>query len=365
MEEKKKVLTRFVGIDLGKRTYELAIVGKGGKVTMSNGKTFEAGRQSLYKKLRVTDIVGLEAGNMAFIMAKELAACVGCQVYVLNASHLPLIYGSMKKTDKEDALKLAHIIEYLPKEQLPVVPLPSEKEIRRRKILAYYRRTQQSRSRAINQLHGLFMSAGITTMKRSDFSTAENRLEAIQSLAGIEREEAEYLVTCLEHYEQRIKTLHLKIKEESAGDEEIQRLQSIPGIGPITAFAFVSHVAQERFENSGQVSNYLGLVPRVYISGDTKKYGQITKRGNSYIRALLVQASWSLVLAKKDNTLKARYNYMTLEKSISKKKAIVAVARRLGELMYTLMRDGTWYMPKPFIVKMSKGEDLAQLALSA
>ena len=365
MEEKKKGLTRFVGIDLGKRTYEMAIVGKGGKVTMSNGKTYETGRQSLYKKLRVTDIVSLEAGNMAFIMAKELQAAVGCQVYVLNASHLPLIYGSMKKTDKEDALKLAHIVEYFPREQLPLVPLPSDKEIRRRKILAYYRRAQQSRSRAINQLHGLFVSAGITTMKRSNFSTSENRLAAIQSLADIEREEADYLVASIEQYEHRIKALHLKIKQEAAGDEQIQRLQSIPGVGPITAFVFVSHVASERFENASQVSNYLGLVPRVSISGDTKKYGQITKRGNSYIRALLVQSSWALVLAKNDNKLKARYKYMTLEKSISKKKAIVAVARRLGELMYTLMRDKTWYMPKPFVLKMSKGEKIAHQAMSA
>ena len=365
MEEKKKGVPRYVGIDLGKRTYEMAIVGKGGKATMSNGKTFEAGRQSLYKKLRATDIVGLEAGNMAFIMAKEIEAAVGCQVHVLNASHLPLIYGSMKKTDKEDALKLAHIVEYFPRERLPLVPLPSEKEIKRRKILAYYRRTRQSRSRGINQLHGLFVSSGITTMKRSDFSTSENRLEAIQLLSGIEREEADYLAACLERYEQRIQALNLKIKEESAGDDEIQRLQSIPGVGPITAFAFVSRVASERFENSGQVSNYLGLVPRVYISGDTEKYGQITKRGNSYIRALLVQASWSLVLAKKDSKLKGRYNYMTLEKSKSKKKAIVAVARRLGELMYTLMRDKTLYMPKPFTLKMSKGEEIARVAMSA
>ena len=108
--EEKKTKTRFVGIDLGKRTYEMAIVGKGGKVTRSNGKTSAEGRKKLYEKLKPTDKVSLEAGTLAFIMAKEIEVCVRCKVYVLNPYRLSIIYRSMKKTDKEDALKLAHII---------------------------------------------------------------------------------------------------------------------------------------------------------------------------------------------------------------------------------------------------------------
>ena len=158
MKGKKTVETRFVGIDLGKRTYEVAIVGSKGKVTMSNGKTTAIGRQMLYKKLTVQDKVALEAGNMAFIMAKEIEAAVGCRVYVLNPSHLALIYGSMKKTDKEDALKLAHILQDCQEERLPVVAVPGDEEMKRRKLLASYRREQQSRNRAINRLHGLFVA---------------------------------------------------------------------------------------------------------------------------------------------------------------------------------------------------------------
>jgi len=109
------------------RANEVAFVGKDGKVTMSNGKTYITGRQVLYKKLRPTDTVALEAGNLAFIIAKEIEAAVGCQVYVLNPPRLALIYGSMKKTDKEDSLKLAHIIEDMKEERLPIVPVPSEK----------------------------------------------------------------------------------------------------------------------------------------------------------------------------------------------------------------------------------------------
>ena len=364
MEAKKKAETRYVGIDLGKRTYEMAIIEKG-SVKKSNGKTSVEGRQYLYKKLRPNDKVALEACSLAFVIAKELEATVRCRVYVLNPYHLPLIYGSMKKTDKEDSLKLAHILEDFQEDRLPEVPVPSDKEMNRRKLLAGYRRAQQSRNREINKLHALFLAQGITTVKRKDLSETGVRKEAIKVLTGLEREEAEYLVACLCLHEQRAEALSLQIKKESEGDEVIERLQGVPGVGPMVAFAFVSHVAPERFENASQVSNYLGLVPRVYMSGDTVRYGQITKRGNGYLRALLVQASWALTRAKQGGKLKERYEYMTIEKSKGKKQAIVAIARRLSELLYVLMRDETNYESRPFIREKKAVEELARLAISA
>ena len=361
MEGKKKAVRRYVGIDLGKRTYEVAFV-ENGTVKKSNGKTYVEGRQALYKKLRPGDKVAIEACAMAFIMAKEMAAAVGCVVYVLNPHRLAVIYASMKKTDKEDALKLAHMVEDFAEERLPLVPVPSDKEMGRRKLLAGYRRGQQSRVREINRLHGLFLSQGITTMKRKDLGTEGQRKEAIKVLTGLEREEAEYLVRCLELHEKRIAMVEKQMEEESKGDEVIQRLQ---GVGPMVSFAFAAHVAAERFENPGQLSNYLGLVPRVYMSGDTIRYGQITKRGNSYVRALLVQAAWAMVRSKNGGKLKELFTYMTIERAISKKKAIVAVARRIGELLYTLMRDGSNYETKAYIRDKKEPEKMAQVALSA
>ena len=363
--ERKEAERRFVGIDLGKRTYEAAIVGKGGKVTMSNGRTYVAGRQSLYKKLHPCDKVALEAGNMAFIMAKEIQASVGCRVYVLNPSQLAVIYTSMKKTDKEDALKLAHILEDCREERLPVVPVPGEKELGRRKLLAGYRCAKRSRNRDINRLHGLFVSQGITTKVRKDLAIAKSREEAVKELSGYELEEAEYLLKSLALCEQRIVELEEQMEKESSGDEEIERLRSIPGVGPKTAFAFVAHVATERFENASQVGNYLGLVPRVYKSGETVRYGRITKRGNGYLRALLVQSAWALTNTKGGEKLKLRYEYMTVEKSKRKKTAVVAVARRLAEMMYTMMRDKTWYVSRPFTAGRKEAETLGKLALSA
>jgi len=366
MEGQNNQEARYIGIDLGKRTYEMAVVGKGGKAALSNGKTSIQGRQALYKKLRPQDKVALEAGNLAFIMAKEIeAAGAGCRVYVLNPSRLAVIYASMSKTDKEDSLKLAHILEDFREERLPAVAVPGDEEMRRRKLLAGYRREQQSRTRTINRLHGLFMAQGITTMKKKDLATTPRRQEAAKQLEGFEREEAEHLLQCLELYEARIAALDKRIDEEAAEDGQMQRLQTVPGVGPKVSFAFVAHVAAERFENAAQVSNYLGLVPRVYISGDTVRYGKITKRGNGYVRALLVQAAWSLARTKQGGNLKLRYEYMTKEKGMSKKKTIVGIARRLAVLLYTLMRDGTGYEARPFTADRQAGKTAARLALSA
>jgi transposase len=155
------------------------------------------------------------------------------------------------------------------------------------------------------------------------------------------------------------------MEEAVEGDADIERLKTIPGVGPKVSFAFMAHVGVDRFEKASQVSNYLGLVPRVYMSGTIVKYGRITKRGNGYLRALLVQAAWAVTWSRDGGALRERYEYMTGTKGISKKKAIVAIARRLGELMYTVLKHGTEYEVRHFSAGKKSPEALARLALSA
>jgi hypothetical protein len=102
MEEEKR---RHVGIDLGKKEYTMAIIGKKGKVTTHRGKTSIEGRVALYRLLEKGDRIALEAGNLAFIMAWEIVKVVGSEVRVLNSAKLPFIWDAPTKTDKEDARK--------------------------------------------------------------------------------------------------------------------------------------------------------------------------------------------------------------------------------------------------------------------
>ena len=98
----KREKRRFVGIDLGKREYTMAVIGKDGKMTIHRGKTSIQGRQAMLKKLERTDKVALEAGNLAFIMAREIQERVGSEVRVLNSAKLPFIWDAPTKTNKSD-----------------------------------------------------------------------------------------------------------------------------------------------------------------------------------------------------------------------------------------------------------------------
>ena len=355
-QERQTGSLRHVGIDVGKRTYALAAIDPQGGVIRSNGKTGEAGRAALCGKLRRTDKVALEAGNMAFIIAKELKERVGCEVVVLNASKLALIYGSMKKTDKEDALKLARIVEQFRDGQLPTVPVPGDQEMERRKLLAGQRRAVKQRTQMVNLLHGLFLQQGITTIVKKDLKTKANRDVAVQQLRGLEREEAEWALRDIDLHEERLVQLKRRMEEEAAGDEQIERLREVPGVGLVVALAFAAYVGDgSRFENASQVSNYLGLVPRVDISGTLVSYGGITKRGNNSLRSLLVQASWAMIRSKGGGALQERYFYMTGEKGLGKKKSIVAIARRLAELLWALSRSGTRYTRRAFSIPEQNG----------
>lgn len=346
----------------------MAIIGKNGKISIHKGKTSVQGRHVLYRLLEKSDKVALEAGNLAFIMAGEIQKQAGSEVRVLNCAKLPFIWDTPTKTDKEDAMKLAHLVEERRDEKLPIVPLPSEKEMERREIIASYSREVRDRTKMINRLHSLFVKQGITTVVKKNLATSERRRHEVDTLKGHEREEAEYILQHLELHENRIKILKGKIQKEVKTDGDMKLLQEIPGVGPIVAYAYVAHIGDgSRFSKGAQVSNYLGFVPRLYYSGTIERHGHITKRGNGYLRGLLVQAAWMTVRTKKGGSLKERYVYQTLFQGKSKKKTIVSIGRRLSELMYAILRNKTIYEPQPW-----KGADsvnapkaMAKLVMSA
>jgi len=335
-------------------------------MTIHHGKTSTQGREALYRLLEKSDKAALEAGNLAFIMAREIQERAGCEVRVLNYAKLPFIWDAPTKTDKEDAMKPAHLVEERRDEKLPVVPLPGEKEMERRKVPASYSREMRNRTRHINTLHAIFVHQGHTTIVKKDLATAEKREKAVQILTGLEREEAEWLLKYLELHEQRIKELKGKIQGEAKRDEDMKNLQTIPGVGPVVAYAFAAHVGDgSRFSAGAQVSNFIGFVPRLDYSGTIQHNGHITKRGNSFLRGLLVQAAWSVVRCKKDSSLKERYNCLTAFEGKSKKKTIVATGRKLAELMYSILRNKTTFEARKWKGLKNNPAVLAKQAMCA
>ena len=339
---------RFVGIDLGKRTYEMKIIGINGKVTGTNGQTNPSGRKLLYRKLLATDRVAIEVCSLGMVMAKEIQKEVGCEVVLLNPSQLVLIYRSLKKNDKEDALKLARLVQKYTNEELPKVELPTEHEENLRQILTEIRQLKNDRTKEINRLHAIFVECGITEIKKKDLATIDNRIKCIKILKGIALAQAERILKKLELVETQIEEVEELLDKEIDGDKNIEKLTEIPGVGKQLASAYVAFIGDgSRFPNASTIGAATGLVPRLDMSSTVCRMGHITKCGNKNLRTLLILAAWSHVRARDGGALKDKFLYMTRFQSKGKKIAIVAIARKLAELMYILLKNDTSYEKRP------------------
>ena len=213
---------RWIGLDLSKRTYEMCYFDQKGKVGRSGGETTKAGRSKLYAKLKAEDIVAMEVNSLAFVMEKEMRQ-IGCTVVILDASQLSVIYASTKKTDKEDALKLARLVKIYEKEDLPIVDVPTEKEYYRRKLTKECKTLKDDRTQEINRLHALFLQCGITTMKRSNLQTDANRQKVLPQLFGYEVGQAKRVCERLTLLEAQIKELEQTITKECKADKCLTR----------------------------------------------------------------------------------------------------------------------------------------------
>lgn len=339
---------RFVGIDLGKRTYEMKIIGINGKVTGTNGQTTPSGRKLLYRKLLATDRVAIEVCSLGMVMAKEIQKEVGCEVVLLNPSQLVLIYRSLKKNDKEDALKLARLVQKYTNEELPKVELPTEHEENLRQILTEIRQLKNDRTKEINRLHAIFVECGITEIKKKDLATIDNRIKCIKMLKGIALAQAERILKKLELVETQTEEVEELLDKEIDGDKNIEKLTEIPGVGKQLASAYVAFIGDgSRFPNASTIGAATGLVPRLDMSSTVCRMGHITKCGNKNLRTLLILAAWSHVRSRDGGALKDKFLYMTRFQSKGKKIAIVAIARKLAELMYILLKNDTSYEKRP------------------
>lgn len=328
---------RFVGIDLGKRHYEACVLHAEEKIIRWNGSTSAEGREELAGKLERGDVVGLEAGALSLVLARRLLQVEGVRVLVLHAAKLAVIYSSMRKTDKEDALKIARVLQNTKEECLPVVRLPSEKEEEARRLSNHQIFFNRQRIQVINQIHALCVENGLSEITKKDLKNEAGRTAVLEQMTGIYRELAENLCYFLATLEMRLALVKERVRQALLErNDEAEILMSIPGVGPIAALAYLGFVGTEaRFDNPAQVSYYVGMVPRVEMSGTSvHRMGHITKQGSPALRRALVQAAWAAVRSPMGVHFRAVYDRIADRRG--KRIAIVAVARHMLELMYTL-----------------------------
>jgi hypothetical protein len=162
----------------------------------------------------------------------------------------------------------------------------------------------------------------------------------VNALCGeAERELLKPLTTAITQLTQLLNEVDLELERMAAEEPVILRLKTVPGVATIVASAFVSVIDDaKRFERAHQVEAYLGLVPSEHTSGK-RRLGSITKQGNSYVRAMLVQAAWSIVRARQSSPLKTWT--LAVQRRRGKHVAVVALARRLAGVLWAIWYEGT------------------------
>jgi len=202
-----------------------------------------------------------------------------------------------------------------------------------------------TRTRAISLARGIACAAGL----RIRSGTAETflvRLAALELSASMKTTLAP-LRSLIDIVDDELVNADKQSQALVAGDPTVKRLTMLPGIGPITASAFVAALdVASRFEHASQVASYLGLVPGEYSSGDTQRRGRVLRSARPHLQSLLVQAAWRVSRASDPRTERFRTWTQAIARRRGKKVAMVALARRLARTLFAMWRDQTDYQPE-------------------
>lgn len=335
-----------VGIDLGNRSYVACRLSPQGDEEYLEGRLSEKGYRALKKWLKPDDAIFIESGSVSFVFARRIQRITECTVSVLEARQLQIIYRSVKKTDKNDAYRLASMGFLGSRFDLPIVRQPGIFTERLRQLFSERMKIVRQLTQIKNQIYAYCISNGITSIRRRDYASLQNLDELIQEVPDSMRSRLLRLRKSFAVHEELLEEVEAEMDALVQENEELQVMitlyTSVPGIGKITAFAIAAYMGDFRdFSNRGAVSSFIGLVPRVDHSCTIRRTGHISKTGNRQLRSLLVMAAWSHVRTKKDSPIKAFY--LRLRESKGKKKAIVATARKIMETVYAMSKTGEFY----------------------
>lgn len=253
-----------------------------------------------------------------------------------------------RKTDTIDAERLALA---LAENRLPRAHVLSPDRRELREMLNVRRRLVETRAGFVAEIREVLRARGVCLRgcATDDFAARLQELDLDEAL----RSRVQPLVDLLRPLAERIVEMERRIHELGRKDDVAALLQTAPGVGLIVAAAFISVVDNpERFRSAHALESYLGLVPSEHTSGK-RRLGSITKKGNSYLRAMLVQAAWSVLRAPGHAAL-AEWGRAVTERR-GKRVGVVAVARRLAGVLWAMWRDGTVYDPAHVALASARG----------
>jgi transposase len=333
-----------IGIDLGDRKSHYCVLDAKGMVVEKGqvSTTPEALRRRFGGEERAR--IALEVGTHS-PWVSQLLTELGHEVLVANARKLALIYENRRKGDAVDCESLARVARMDPK-LLSCIQHRSATMARDLAVLRSRDVLVRSRAQLINHVRGAVKSTGERLKKGSSRNFAKNVVDEVPVAL---RQALSPVLATIHLLSEQIRDMNAHIEELGETKyPETKSLREVSGVGPLIALAFVLTLqSPRRFEKSRDVGPYLGMVPSRSQSGSSDPQLRITKEGDSYLRRLLVQAAQHILGPFAPDCDLRRFGLSLAARGgkNAKKRAIVAVARKLAVLLHRLWISGEAYEP--------------------
>jgi transposase len=334
---------RTIGIDLSDRRSQACVLDLHGKVIRRF--SFATTRTALEKTFADQPHcrVALEVGTHSPWMSRRLAE-MGHEVIVANARQVQSITQSDRKNDAADAEQLARLARSDPKLLHPIVHRGEEAQ-RDGALLSVRRQLVAMRVALVVQARGLAKALGERLPRSGPEAFVRRVEEAGQAdlFPGLRP-----LLDTVTHLGVRIRELEKALAQRTAqAYPEVAHLRQVPGVGPITSLSYVLRIEDpRRFDRSRRVGSYVGLQPKQRDSGAQRPQLSISKSGDPELRRLLVQCAQWILARGPDSDLK-RFGLRLAQRGgrAAKKKAVIALARKLAVVLHRLWRHGEVYEP--------------------
>lgn len=335
----------YVGMDISSKSFMVhAIDSKNKLVFKGEIKPTRQGISHLIKQLgRQTKLVVFEAGNQLKWIALELEQIKGVRLHVVHPNEIKWINQSSAKTDKIDARKLAQLArgDMLPRK----VHIVQGTARQLRELISARQTLQSKRVALINSIRGCLKQEGYRLPEKF-FSHANWRghLERMR-VADTQKLILTSYMTSIESLLAAENELTAKVLEIQ--HEQIDYLQSIPGIGELSSRVIVSAIDDvNRFDSKKGLAKYGALTPRIYQSGGVTHLGRINRDGRHEVRRVLLQCAHTVARMKSYEARPLRTFFERVRQRRGKKIAIVALARKLLTIAYGVLRTQTMYDPE-------------------
>ncbi len=328
----------YIGSDVSdKSSFVYVIDGRGRKVESREIPTDADGYRQYFKRwIHKPVSVAVEAGGHSRWIHDTLKK-LGISIYIVNPNKVKLIANNKKKTDKVDAAFLAKLLRMGELPERVYMPEGESRELR--DLLKSRNRLVKSTTCLKNHLRGMLRQEGIKLKVRAfNDSSIFSRLLENKSVS-------KHLGPVIESFEKSITELQ---KQKRSLDDviadyqnaDIKLLKSVPGIGEIASKTYYAAISTiKRFKRAKQLTSYCGLVPSVHSSGERADYGHITREGRSEVRHLAVQSAQVILRSKNSESQPLRKWHERLAKRRGFKTAVVALARKLTEIIFYVLRD--------------------------